>query len=359
MGDQLATSTCSIAKFGVVDAQIYPAGAGVLRPAIRRTPTSTSPWARSTSTACRSSPTRASDRRRLPAAHDRRPAARSGCVLTRGRDPRHHAVPRPAAISTCPQRRAGRHPVRAHIPTDLSAVGAVAGFPIDGDDRHQARQGRRRHPDLAHPAQVLGGVTGRRDLARRQSSGPAIDVARLHRRRPQPGRARAQGPVRAVPSRRRRWEGRGELQVPAGGSAFDLKLDVAFANGEWTKGSIDFSLPYPGFPLNDAPPPPALYFTHGGLDLDFQGGNHPDRHRRLWRHPPAGVRRLGQPARLPGQSRRVPEGGVQESGDHHPDRDHVPDQPGDRPGDADLDVARLDLLHRSRRNHAGADRGRR
>ena len=69
------------------------------------------------------------------------------------------------------------------------------------------------------------------------------------------------------------WKGEGELQVPAGGSAFDLKLGVEFDNGKFTKGHFDLGFGYPGIPLDDAdPPPPKLYLSHAGLDLNFEGG---------------------------------------------------------------------------------------
>jgi hypothetical protein len=63
------------------------------------------------------------------------------------------------------------------------------------------------------------------------------------------------------------WTGAGELQIPAGGGALDAKVSVEFDKGNFVSGSLDVGLPYPGIPLDDTDPVPQLYLTHGGLGL--------------------------------------------------------------------------------------------
>lgn len=63
------------------------------------------------------------------------------------------------------------------------------------------------------------------------------------------------------------WSGMGDLQVPSGGSALDANVAVTFKDGDFQSGSLDLALPYPGIPLD----PPELYLSHGGLGF----GLHP------------------------------------------------------------------------------------
>ena len=63
------------------------------------------------------------------------------------------------------------------------------------------------------------------------------------------------------------WKGEGELQIPAGGGALDAKASVKVDKGEFKSGSLDVGLPYPGIPVDDSDPPPQLYLSHGGLGL--------------------------------------------------------------------------------------------
>ncbi len=63
------------------------------------------------------------------------------------------------------------------------------------------------------------------------------------------------------------WKGSGEILIPAGGGALTATASIEFDKGEFKSGSLDLGLPYPGIPLDDDDPPPQLYFTHGGLGL--------------------------------------------------------------------------------------------
>ena len=61
------------------------------------------------------------------------------------------------------------------------------------------------------------------------------------------------------------WAGNAELLVPAGGGALDSRVSVTFKSGDFTGGSLDLNLPYPGLPLD----PPELFLSHGGLGLNL------------------------------------------------------------------------------------------
>jgi hypothetical protein len=61
------------------------------------------------------------------------------------------------------------------------------------------------------------------------------------------------------------WSGMAELLVPAGGGALDSNVSVTFKDGDFTGGSLDLNLPYPGIPLD----PPELYLSHGGLGFNL------------------------------------------------------------------------------------------
>ena len=66
------------------------------------------------------------------------------------------------------------------------------------------------------------------------------------------------------------WKGSGELLIPAGGGALDAKIEVEFDDGTFVEGALDVGLPYPGIPLDASNPPPQLYFSHVGLKLRLQ-----------------------------------------------------------------------------------------
>ncbi|MCW2968145.1 MAG: hypothetical protein JWM71_1917, partial [Solirubrobacteraceae bacterium] len=61
------------------------------------------------------------------------------------------------------------------------------------------------------------------------------------------------------------WLGHAELLVPGGGGALDSSVSVVFKDGDFSGGSLDLSLPYPGLPLD----PPELYLSHGGLGFNL------------------------------------------------------------------------------------------
>ncbi len=61
------------------------------------------------------------------------------------------------------------------------------------------------------------------------------------------------------------WDGHAELLVPGGGGALDSRVSVTFKDGDFSGGSLDLSLPYPGLPLD----PPELYLSHGGLGFNL------------------------------------------------------------------------------------------
>jgi hypothetical protein len=63
------------------------------------------------------------------------------------------------------------------------------------------------------------------------------------------------------------WTGSGQLLIPAGGGALSASVAVEFDNGDFTKGSVDLGLAYPGIPLDDGDTPPQVFLSHAGLGL--------------------------------------------------------------------------------------------
>lgn len=264
-GDQLATSTCSSAKFGDVDAEIYPRYAACF----------------------------------VPDPSDRNLSVSLGTVDLNGLllipdkgtrigiDARLHKIQTSGSVrvvlraSGIPDITLYHGPLSYEVPDDgdngdlfspyFDGVGVdVAGFPVSGSIDPKLTKGGLSIPvSLKLPA-YLGGITGSVKLTAKSFQGlsidslnftvPDIDLAALEIKN-LTIRYQSDGDV---------WAGGAQLLVPEGGGALNLNLNVEFDDGQWTEGHIDIGFPYPGIPLGDDPP--SLYFTHGGLDLNFQHG---------------------------------------------------------------------------------------
>lgn len=267
-GDQLATSTCSSAKFGVVDAEVYPRYASCY----------------------------------VPDPQDRNMSVTLGTVDLNGLlivpdagtrigiDPKLHKIQTSGSVSVIlradgiPDVTLYHGPLGYDVPNDgagdslfdpyLDGSGAskLAGFPIEGNIDVELAQGGVDIPvSLALPS-YLGGITGSAVLHAASFQGLSLGSLEFKVPDINVGALELKGLDVKYQSDGDVWTGGGELEVPAGGSALDLTLSCEFDDGQWTKGHIDLGLGYPGIPLAAEPPPPTLYLTHGGLDLNFQGG---------------------------------------------------------------------------------------
>jgi hypothetical protein len=265
VGDQLATSTCSSATFGVVDAEIYPAGAGC--------------FAHDPSNPNLDVTLGTLNLNGLQIIPD--PGVRIGV------DFRRHTIDTTGPVRVvltaggvnitlfhgalhiqCPNDGPGDTLVDFK-PSDLTnLLPGVQGFPIDGDIDIKLAKGGVDIPISLKMPGVFGGVTGGATLHADLHSGlqltslnfmigdlnlAALELKNFMVKYTQ------QGDV---------WEGKAQLLVPAGGAALTAQIGVEFDKGDFKKGSLDV-IPdgYPGIPLDDDDPPPMLYFSHVGLTL--------------------------------------------------------------------------------------------
>ena len=143
----------------------------------------------------------------------------------------------------------------------------LEGFPIDGSiDPKLTNGGVTIQISLGLPG-VFGGVTGNATLVATLSGG--LQLSSLEIKVPDVvlGVAELKGLDVSYMQSGNVWEGTAELDAPAGGGGFTLKLDVKFANGQYQSGSIDTSLPPPcGVPL-DPDEPPAVWLQKVGLTV--------------------------------------------------------------------------------------------
>jgi hypothetical protein len=265
VGDQLATSTCSSATFGVVDAEIYPAGAGC--------------FAHDPSNPNLDVTLGTLNLNGLQIIPD--PGVRIGI------DFRQHTIDTTGPVRVvltaggvnitlfhgalhiqCPDDGPGDTLVDFK-PSDLTnLLPAVQGFPIDGDIDIKLAKGGVDIPISLKMPGAFGGITGAAtlhadtrtglDLKSLEFTVGDLNLAALELKNLDVSYTE-QGDV---------WKGSGQLLVPAGGAALDAAISVEFDKGDFTKGSLEV-VPggYPGIPLDDDDPPPMLYFSHAGLSL--------------------------------------------------------------------------------------------
>ena len=265
VGDQLATSTCSSATFGVVDAEIYPAGAGC--------------FAHDPSNPNLDVTLGTLNLNGLQIIPD--PGVRIGI------DFRRHTIDTTGPVRVvltaggvnitlfhgalhiqCPDDGPGDTLVDFK-PSDLTnLLPAVQGFPIDGDIDIKLAKGGVDIPISLKMPGAFGGITGAAtlhadthtglDLKSLEFTVGDLNLAALELKNLDVSYTE-QGDV---------WKGSGQLLVPAGGAALNAAISVEFDKGDFTKGSLEV-VPggYPGIPLDDDDPPPMLYFSHAGLSL--------------------------------------------------------------------------------------------
>jgi hypothetical protein len=143
----------------------------------------------------------------------------------------------------------------------------VEGFPIDGDVDIKLVKGGVEIPiSLTLPA-YFGGITGSATLEATMPGGLKLKSLEFKVGDANFGALELKEVDVTYTLEGEVWKGEGEVQVPAGGGAVDAKVSVEFDQGKFVKGSLDVGLPYPGIPLDDSDPPPQLYLSHGGLEL--------------------------------------------------------------------------------------------
>jgi hypothetical protein len=265
VGDQLATSTCSSATFGVVDAEIYPAGGGC--------------FAHDPSNPNLDVTLGTLNLNGLQIIPD--PGVRIGV------DFRQHTIDTTGPVRVvltaggvnitlfhgalhiqCPNDGPGDTLVDFK-PSDLTnLLPAVQGFPIDGDIDIKFAKGGVDIPISLKMPGAFGGITGAATLHADTRTGLELksleftvgdlNLAALELKNLDVSYTE-QGDV---------WKGSGQLLVPAGGAALNAAISVEFDKGDFVKGSLEV-VPggYPGIPLDDDDPPPMLYFSHAGLSL--------------------------------------------------------------------------------------------
>ncbi len=147
------------------------------------------------------------------------------------------------------------------------AAPVLAGFPISGDVDAKLITGGVQVPvSLTLPA-YFGGITGSATLQATIAGGLQLSSLEFKIGDANFGGLELKDVDVSYTLQGSVWKGTGTVNVPAGGSALSLSLAIEFDNGDFKSGSFDVGLPYPGVPFDLNDPPPQLFLTHGGLGL--------------------------------------------------------------------------------------------
>ena len=256
-GDELATSTCQSAKFGVVQAQITAGcfGHDPKNPNLDVT----------------LGELNLNGLRIIPD-----PGARIGI------DPKQHTIDTTGKVRVVLS-AAGiditiwHDEIHVKVPDDgpgdtlfdfpESLKPLVKGFPIEGDINVKLAGDGADVPISLSLPKIFGGVTGSATLHVSITGGLQLKSLEFKVGDANFGALELKDVDVSYEFEGDIWKGSGELLIPAGGGALDAKIAVEFADGAFKSGSLDVGLPYPGIPLDDSNPPPQLYFSHVGLGL--------------------------------------------------------------------------------------------
>ena len=255
IGDQLATTTCTTAKFGVVDAEVK---AGCF-------------------------------------AHDKNDpnldvslgevdinglAIIPDVGVKIGIDPKLHTIDTTGSVSVLLRGQGVNVTLwhgELHVKIPVAQPGYdlfdfnelkppdLAGFPIDGDVDVKLISGGVQVPVSLKLPGVFGGVTGSATLSATTTGGLNLDSLEFKVGDASFGAAELKDLDISYTRSGNVWKGSGTLNVPTGGKAFSLSLAVEFDDGNYKSGSFVVGLPYPGVPLDLNDTPPQLYLTKGGL----------------------------------------------------------------------------------------------
>ncbi|HEY5143637.1 MAG TPA: hypothetical protein VII98_09060 [Solirubrobacteraceae bacterium] len=141
----------------------------------------------------------------------------------------------------------------------------VAGFPIDGDVDVKLISGGVQVPVSLKLPGVFGGVTGSATLSATLDGGLNLDSLEFKVGDASFGAAELKDLDISYTRSGNVWKGSGTLNVPTGGTLFSLSLAIEFDDGNYKSGSFVVGIPYPGIPLDLNDTPPQLYLTKGGL----------------------------------------------------------------------------------------------
>ena len=257
IGDQLATSTCSTAKFGVVTVQIK-AGCFAHDPQDPQLDVS------------------------LGEININGISIIPDFGVKIGIDPKLHTIDTTGSVSVVLKGQEINVTIwhgELHVKIPVATPGAdlfdfselappdLAGFPIDGSVDVKLINGGVQVPvSLKLPA-YFGGVTGSATLEATLNGGLNLDSLEFKIGDANFGALELKDVDVTYTRAGSKWSGSGTINVPTGGSALSLKLAIEFDNGNFTSGSFDVGLPYPGVPFDLNDTPPQLYLTHGGLGL--------------------------------------------------------------------------------------------
>ncbi len=257
VGDQLATSTCTTAKFGIVDAEIK-AGCFAHDPQDPNLDVSLGE-------------VDINGLRIIPDA---------GVRI--GIDPKLHTIDTTGSVKVVlsgPGIDITLWHGELHAKIPIAAAGydlfdlheltapLVAGFPIDGDVDIKLINGGVQVPVSLKLPGYFGGVTGSATLQATISGGLQLSSVEFKVGDANFGGLELKNVDVSYTLQGNVWKGAATLNVPAGGSALSVSVSVEFDNGAYRSGSFDVGLPYPGVPLDLNDTPPQLYLTHGGLGL--------------------------------------------------------------------------------------------
>jgi hypothetical protein len=265
VGDQLATSTCSSATFGVVDAEIYPAGGGCFA----HDPTNPNLDVTLGTLNLNGLQIIPDPGVRIGVDFRRHTIDTTGpvrVVLTAGGV--NITLFHGALHIQCPNDGPGDTLVDFK-PSDLTnLLPAVQGFPIDGDIDIKLAKGGVDIPISLKMPGAFGGITGAATLHADTRTGLELNSLEFTVGDLNLAALELKGLDVSYTKDGDVWKGSGQLLVPAGGAALDAAISVEFDKGDFVKGSLEV-VPggYPGIPLDDDDPPPMLYFSHAGLTL--------------------------------------------------------------------------------------------
>jgi hypothetical protein len=143
----------------------------------------------------------------------------------------------------------------------------IAGFPVNGDVDVKLVSGGAQVPVSLTLPSYFGGVTGSATLLVTSAGGLQVSSLEFKVGDANFGALELKDVDVSYTQSGNVWKGSATLQVPAGGSALSVSVNVEFDDGAYKSGSFDVGLPYPGVPFDLNDPPPQLFLTHGGLGL--------------------------------------------------------------------------------------------
>jgi hypothetical protein len=268
-GDPLATSTCTTASFGVVDATISSGSPNSAIPSFRSGCFAHDPSDPNLDVSL--GEVDINGLRLIPDA---------GVRI--GIDPKLHAIDTTGAVSVVLSGggldvTVFHGEIHAKIP--VAAAGAdlfdfkeltaplIEGFPVHGDIDVKLVSGGVQIPISLSLPSYFGDVTGSAALLVTETGGLDVSTLEFKIGDANLGALEIKDVDVSYTMQGNVWKGTATIDVPPGGGVFGATVSIEFDDGAYKSGSLDITLPYPGIPLDLSDPPPQLFLTHGGLSL--------------------------------------------------------------------------------------------